>query len=130
MHNTMMLITASLTRAAVERGGRSPWYDRLITFLPLRIVALAVSNDLRQEPGSALGLVDPVLDQAGGGDVVVLIADLMSRAQVPGQLQIVGAKLGQHVLRRHELGVVVFQALMLRDVPDRVDRSPADFARP
>jgi hypothetical protein len=40
---------------------------------------LAFGDYLRQKPGSALGLVDPVLDQAGGGDVVVLFAEFMGR---------------------------------------------------
>ena len=36
-----------------------------------------VAARLEQEPGAPLGLVDPVLDQARGRDVVVLIAELM-----------------------------------------------------
>src|SRR5580700_5228808 len=32
---------------------------------------LAFGDDLRQERGAALGLVDPVLDQAGGRDIVM-----------------------------------------------------------
>jgi hypothetical protein len=30
--------------------------------------------DLEEDPGAVLGLVDPVLDQAGGSDVAILVA--------------------------------------------------------
>ena len=38
---------------------------------------LTLGDDLRQEPGSALGLVDPILYKAGGRDVVVIVANFM-----------------------------------------------------
>src|SRR5438067_13197044 len=44
---------------------------------------------LKQEPGAPLSLVDPVLDQAGAGHVVVLVANRVgfaqSRRQIDGQ---------------------------------------------
>src|SRR5216684_3844729 len=95
--------------------------------LPLR---LTLSHDLGQEPGAALGLVDPVLNQTGCSYIVVLFAQLVRGTQVSRQLLIVSAKLGQHVLRGHAFSVIVLQALMLRDIADRPDRSSADFARP
>ena len=48
---------------------------------------------LRQEPGPPLTLVDPILDQAGGGNVVVPVTNLMRGTQKPSQLQIVGGQL-------------------------------------
>jgi hypothetical protein len=42
---------------------------------------LRTGINLVEKPGSPLGLVDPVLDQAGCRDVVMPIADLMGRAQ-------------------------------------------------
>src|SRR5713101_1537451 len=52
-------------------------YSRPCRLLGLSEQRLTFSDYLRQEPGSALGLVDPVLDQAGRGDVVVLLAEFM-----------------------------------------------------
>jgi hypothetical protein len=42
-----------------------------------------------EKPGALLGFVDPVLNKTGGGDVAMLIADFVSRAQVPGERLIV-----------------------------------------
>src|ERR1700735_2621781 len=101
--------------------------------VPMQTAAIAGfkrsgTRDLGQEPGSAFSLVDPVLDQAGGGDVVVLIAELMSGTKFSYELLVVVEELGQHIYRRDEFRVVVLQALMLCDVPDRVDCGPAYFA--
>jgi hypothetical protein len=38
---------------------------------------VGVSQDLEQEPDTLLGLVDPVFEQAGGGDVVIFVTDVM-----------------------------------------------------
>src|SRR5919198_412790 len=62
---------------------------------------------LEQEPGTPLGLVDPVLDQAGAGHVVVLVADRVRLAQVRRQLLVVVAQLGKHIERRDEVCVVI-----------------------
>lgn len=40
--------------------------------------SLALGDYFRQEPGAALGLIDPVFDQARCGDVVVLLAEFVS----------------------------------------------------
>jgi len=40
---------------------------------------------LEQEPGAPLGLVDPVLDQAGGRDIAQLIDQVVDLAQPPSQ---------------------------------------------
>ena len=42
---------------------------------------LEIAGDLRQEPGPALGLIDPVLDHAGRGDVVVPVANFVRGPQ-------------------------------------------------
>ena len=86
------------------------------------------TRDLGQEPRSALSLVDPILDQAGGRHIVVLLAEFMSGTKFSRELLIVVEKLGQHINRRDEFRVVVLQPLMLCDVPDRVDRGPAKLA--
>src|SRR5579859_7220201 len=69
------------------------------------VVALSVLRHLEQEPGAPFGLVDPDLEQAGAGDVVVLIAGVVHGAHDGHQLAVVLAQLGEHVLRRHVGGV-------------------------
>src|ERR1700735_2793265 len=100
--------------------------------VPMQTAAIAGfkrsgTRDLGQEPGSAFSLVDPVLDQAGGGDVVVLLAELMSGTKFSCELLVVVEKLGQHIYRRDEFRVVVLQPLMLCDVPVRVGRGARLF---
>jgi hypothetical protein len=63
-------------------------------------LTLTLSHDLGQEPGTALSFVDPVLDQTSCGNVVVLFAQFVRRAQVSRQLQVVLTKFPQHLLRR------------------------------
>src|SRR5215831_2559554 len=65
---------------------------------------------LEQEPGTTLGLVDPVLEQARG------------------QLLVIVAQLRKHIQRRDEVSVVVQDSLQAADVADRVQRSAADLA--
>src|SRR5207247_431143 len=83
---------------------------------------------LEQEPGAPLGLVDPVLDQAGAGHVLVLVADRVGLAQVRRQLLVVVAQLGKHIERRDEARVIVQHALQAADVADRAQRGAADLA--
>ena len=72
---------------------------------------LRSAGHLEQELDAPFGLVDPVLDQAGGCHVTVLVAKRMGLAHAGGQLRVVAAKLRQHVLRRDEVGIVVENAL-------------------
>ena len=74
---------------------------------------LTLSHDLREEPGAALSLVNPVLDQAGRGDIVVLFTQLVRGSAGFASALIVSAKLSQHVLGRHTFSVIVLQPLML-----------------
>src|SRR5438445_6008703 len=90
---------------------------------------LELTGRFRQEPCPALSLVNPGLDQAGAGDVVVPVADLMREAQRSRQLEVVGGKLRQHVLRSDEFVIVVLQPLMARDIADRAECGAADLAR-
>jgi hypothetical protein len=64
------------------------------------------------EEGAALGLVDPDLEQARGGDVPVLLAKLVRLAQVRSQRRVVIARLGQHVRGFDVVRVVVEQGAM------------------
>src|SRR5215471_7596755 len=81
-----------------------------------------------QEPGTPLGLVDPVLDQAGAGHVVVLVANRVGLAQARRQLLVVVAQLCEHVEGGDEVRVVVQHALQAADVADRAQRGAADLA--
>src|SRR6266478_9069764 len=83
---------------------------------------------LEQEPDAPLGLVDPILYQAGGCHVVVLVANRVRLAQARDQLLVVVAQLGEHVQRRDEIGVIVQHALQAADVANRAQRSAADLA--
>src|SRR5215469_18202549 len=83
---------------------------------------------LEQEPGAPLGLVDPVLDQAGAGHVLVLVANRVGFAQARRQLLVVVAQFGKHIQRRDEVGVVVQHTLQAGDVADRAQRGAADLA--
>src|SRR5262249_20568053 len=83
---------------------------------------------LEQEPGPPLGLVDPVLDQAGAGHVVVLVANRVGLAQARRQLLVVVAQLREHVEGGDEVRVVVQHALQAADVADRAQRGAADLA--
>jgi hypothetical protein len=87
---------------SIERipGNKLPGYDHSVP--PGQRLPIAVSPHrrfasllcrLRQEPGPPLTLVDPILDQAGGGNVVVPVTNLMGGTQKPGQLQIVVGQL-------------------------------------
>lgn len=60
---------------------------------------LPAAARLIQKPHAPLGLIDPDLDQASCGDVVLLDTKLMRFAQARDKRLIVGLELGQHVLR-------------------------------
>src|SRR4029453_1678643 len=71
--------------------------------------APSVAAGLEQEPGALFGLVDPVLEKTCRRYVAVLVAQVVHLAHALGEVLVVLAQLGQHVLRRDELGVVVGQ---------------------
>src|SRR5579859_18864 len=51
-----------------------------------------------EEPDAAFGFVDPILDQAGGGDVAMLVAQIVDDAHAGGQRDVLFAQFGQHVV--------------------------------
>jgi len=71
---------------------------------------LAMTRGLKQEPGAPLGFVDPVFQQACGGDIAVLVAKAVELAHVHGEPLVVLAKLREHVQRCHIVCVVVEDA--------------------
>jgi hypothetical protein len=94
--------------------------------------ALAIPGACRleQEPGAPLGLIDPVLQQACGSHIAVLVAEAVRLAHVRDQLPVLVPQLGQHVERRDEIGVIVEHTLQAADVADRAQRGAADLANP
>jgi len=89
---------------------------------------LKIAYYFRQKPRPPLGLVDPVFDQAGRGDIVVLCTDFMCPAQETPQFPIVRAEFSQHLLGKDGLSVVVFQALMFGDIADGMQGVSANLA--
>jgi hypothetical protein len=57
------------------------------------------SARLEQKPGASLGLVDPHLDQARGGDVAMLLADVMDLAKTGRERLVVFPRFGKQSVR-------------------------------
>ena len=88
----------------------------------------AVTTCLVQEPGPAFSFVDPDLEQAGGGNVAMLFADIVDFTQARRQVLVVVAQFGKHIQRVDIIRVIVQHALQARDMPDRTKGSSADLA--
>ena len=85
---------------------------------------------LEEEPLSPVRLVEDVLEQVAGGRVTVLVAEhdgVMNRLRHPGV--VLGQALN-HILRRHQFVVVVFNRLQLAYVADASDCHASDFSDP
>jgi hypothetical protein len=65
-----------------------------VELMPGRIPSAA---RLVKEPHAPLGLIDPNFDEARGGDVVLLVAQIMHLAHASDQRLVVGSELCQHV---------------------------------
>ena len=88
----------------------------------------ALAADFEEEPRTALSLVRPGIDQAGRRIILRLVRDVLCAAKRLDHVEIVGAEFAQHVLRRYELGIVVRDGLMTRDIADRSDGRIARFS--
>src|ERR1700754_3055098 len=60
-----------------------------------------------EEPAAALGLIDPVFEKAGGGDVFSIVAEGVYGAHAEGQGLLVFVQLAEHVLGGDVVGIVV-----------------------
>ena len=58
---------------------------------------IAPSAGLEQKPGASLGLVDPHPDQARGGDVAMLLADVVGLPKTGRERLVVFPQFGKHV---------------------------------
>ena len=54
------------------------------------------ADGFEEEPAAAFGLVDPDFEEAGGGDVVMVVGDLVGFAHVFNELEVVVVELGEH----------------------------------
>src|SRR5579871_2210373 len=88
---------------------------------------LPASAALEQEPDPPFCLIDPWFDQARRGNVSTFVAELMALAHAGDQLHVVVAQLGQHILRRHVVGVVVEHPLQAGDMSDGPYGGPANL---
>ena len=82
----------------------------------------------KEEPGASLGFVDPNLEQAGGGDIVMFVAKLVRFPHPPRQLAVVLAQLRQHIERLDVFRVVVFDPLHPAYLARRTQGRTTDFA--
>jgi hypothetical protein len=73
---------------------RRPYAPR--PYVPTPLFALGAVKDFVEEPTPVFSFVDPVLDQARGGNIVVLVAHVVSSAQILDQLLVVCQQIGQH----------------------------------
>jgi hypothetical protein len=55
--------------------------------------SLQIADCFRQKPFAPLSLVNPILNQTSGSDIVMLRADFMRQTQEPRQFAVVVAKL-------------------------------------
>src|SRR5580692_130663 len=90
--------------------------------------SLQPADDFPQKPGTAFRLIDPIFNQAGCRHVIVFFTDFMRGPQKFREIAVIGMDLAKHVFRTDRLLVVILQPLMLCDVADGVQRSPAEFA--
>lgn len=89
---------------------------------------LSRAPGLKQEPDAPLRLVDPNLQQTGGGDVVLFAAKIVNFTHAGEQRLIVFAQLGEHIQRIDKLRVVIADALQAGNMPDGSNRRAADLA--
>jgi hypothetical protein len=76
---------------------------------------------LKEEPNAALALIDPIFEEAGGGNIACFITDCVDRSHARNQGLLVLAKLTQHVFWSYILCIVVRDAPQTSDVPDGTD---------
>ncbi len=89
---------------------------------------LCMATGFEQKPGSPLCLVHPSFEQACGSHVAMSLAKLVGLAHGCLQLFIIVTQFRQHVERRDIFGIIVLDALQATDLPDRMQRSPANLA--
>jgi hypothetical protein len=93
--------------------------------VPCRPLRLVSNRNQRRRSALSIG----ASEQAGGGDVAVIVARIVGGAEAGRERAVVVPQLGQHVLGVDVRGVVV-HALQAGHVADRAQRQPAQLAQP
>jgi predicted XRE-type DNA-binding protein len=119
-HRAAVRLPSSDVRYAAVKGMENVTRDPF--------TAAVSARGLEQEPAAMLGLVDPVLDEAGGSDVAILVAQGVCASEASGQQLIVFPKLHEHVPGGNVLPVVIGNALKPGDVPDRMQGRSSDLS--
>src|SRR6476646_6287624 len=96
--------------------------------LLLRLLGTLAAGGLEQEPAALFRLVDKVREQARGGDIVVLVRDLVCLPEIRDDGLVVVHQFHQHARSRNKILIVVLDPLQARDLPDRADGRAADLA--
>ena len=78
-----------------------------------------LSADLEEEPRAAFRFVRPGIDQARRRIILRRVRNFLCAAKQLNHMEIVGAQLAQHILRRHELSIIILDRLVASDIPDR-----------
>ena len=73
-------------------------------------------------------MINPSLNQTGSRDIIVTIADFMRGPEKSQELQVIRAQFLQHLLRCDTFLIVVFKALVARNIADRPKARASDFA--
>src|SRR5207237_5161481 len=80
-------------------------------------------------PDAMFSLVDPDFQKARCCDVTMSIAESVYFAHLCGELFVVVSQLGEHVLRRHIIRVVIEKAFDTRNMTNGPDGGSTDLPR-
>lgn len=89
---------------------------------------IALASGFVQEPDALLGVIDEGFEQAGGCDIIMLVADIVGFAHGSDHTLVVFSQFREHVRWLDISGVIVGKALMARNVADRTQCRLADLA--
>ena len=88
----------------------------------------ATPRDFKEKPDAAFCLIDPILQQARGCDIILFVAQVMHLAHTGKHSPVVFAQFGEHVRPIDILRVVIAEALQAANVPNGVNRNAANLA--
>jgi hypothetical protein len=81
-------MSAQLAHSAETPGqGKSSWPEFINTIPALSLIP--ATRRLEQKPRPTFGFIDPNFNQARGGDVTMLVADVVRLAQAQGHCLVV-----------------------------------------
>ena len=89
---------------------------------------LVKARGFEKKPRTPLTLINPGLEQAGGGDISLCVAQVMDRPHAEHKRLVVFAQLAQHIFSSNIFRVVIGDALQARDLANGSNGEPADLA--